>query len=79
MGILSYIIAIVVLLGILKILALPFKIIVKFIANSIIAGILLGVLAYFGIIVVLNWWVIILTGLFGIPGLIVALLISMII
>ena len=63
MGILSYIIAIVVLLAILKIMALPFKIIIKFIVNSLVAGLLLVVLAYFGIVVILTPWIVILTGL----------------
>lgn len=77
MGFLSYIIAVAVLLGILKIMALPFKIIIKFIINSFVAGILLAILAYFGIMVILTPWIIILTGFFGIPGLVVALIISM--
>ena len=77
MGILSYIIAIVVLLAILKIMALPFKIIIKFIVNSLVAGLLLVVLAYCGSVVILTPWIVILTGLFGIPGLVIALIISM--
>jgi inhibitor of the pro-sigma K processing machinery len=69
MNILTYIIAIVILLAVLKIIALPFKIIIRFIINSIIGGIVLWILAYFGIIVILNWWIVVLTGIFGVPGL----------
>lgn len=77
MEILSFFIAIIVLVAILKIISIPFKIILKFIMNSIVGGIVLAILAYFGIIVVLNGWIIVLTGLFGIPGMIIALIISM--
>ena len=77
MSILSFFIAIIVLFAILKIIALPFKIIIKFLINSMIGGIILAVLAYFGIVVILNAWIIILTGLLGIPGLILGLIISM--
>ena len=77
MSILSFFIAIIVLFAILKIIALPFKIIIKFLINSIIGGIILAILAYFGIVVILNAWIIILTGLLGIPGLVLGLIISM--
>ena len=77
MVVISFLITIMVLCAILKLIALPFKIIIKFIINSIVAGILLAILAYFGIVVVLNAWIIILTGLLGIPGLVIGLIISM--
>jgi inhibitor of the pro-sigma K processing machinery len=77
MNILVYIIAILVLLVFLKIISLPFKIIMRFIINSIIGGIILYVLAFFGIIVILNWWTVVLTGLFGVPGLVISILITM--
>ena len=79
MGIISFIISIAVLIFVLKIIALPFKIIIKFIINSVVAGIILAVLAYFGVIVTLNIGTIILVGLLGIPGLIIGLIITMLI
>ena len=77
MSILSFFIAIIVLIAILKIISLPFRLIIKFLINSMIGGIILAILAYFGIVVILNGWIIILTGLLGIPGLIIGLIISM--
>lgn len=77
MSILYYVIGIVVLIGILKLISLPFKLIIKFIINSIIGGIVLWILAFFGIVIAVNNIMILLTGLFGIPGLVIALIITM--
>lgn len=77
MDILSYVIAIAVLILVLKILTLPMKIIIKFVINSIVGGIILYICAFFGIFVAVNWWMVVLTGLFGVPGLVVAAIITM--
>ena len=77
MSILYYLIGIAVLVLILKIISLPFKIIIRFIINSIVGGIVLWVLAFFGIGIAVNTVMIILTGLFGIPGLVIALILTM--
>lgn len=77
MSILSFIIGIGVLIVVLKILTFPIRLIFKFVVNSIIGGIILGICAFFGIVVVLNWWIILLTGVFGVPGLVIGLIISM--
>lgn len=76
MGILSYVIPVLVLIIVLKILALPFKLIKRIIINSIVGGIILFVLSYFGIIISLAWWGYALTGLFGVPGLIIAVILT---
>ena len=73
----SFIFAIIGLIIFLKLIALPFKLIIRFVINSIIGGIILWILAFFGIFVVLNWWTIVLTGLLGVPGLVIAVLITM--
>ena len=78
MSILSFFIGIVVIVAVLKIIALPFKIIIRFIINSIMGGIVLWILAFFGIIVSVNNIMILLTGLFGIPGLLISLLFTVI-
>lgn len=78
MDILSYLIAFVILLVVLKIIAIPFKIAIKFIINSIIGGLILAVLAYFGIGVIVTWWMVALTGLFGIPGAVISIILTMI-
>ena len=52
MSIMSFIFAIIGLIIFLKLIALPFKLIIRFIINSIIGGIILWILAFFGIFVV---------------------------
>lgn len=76
--ILYYLISLAVMVGILKLIALPFKIAIKFIVNSIVGGIVLWICAFFGIGIAVNTAMIILTGLFGIPGLVIALLFTVI-
>lgn len=75
----SFIIAIALLIIVLKILTLPLKIIMKFVFNSILGGIVLYICAFFGIFVNIEWWTVVLTGLFGVPGLVCAILITIII
>lgn len=75
----SYLVGLILLIIVLKILTLPFKIIFKFIFNSIMGGILLAICASFGLIVKVQWWTILLTGLFGVPGFVCAALITIII
>ena len=79
MSILGFIIGMALLIIVLKILTFPIKLIFKFAINSIIGGIILAICAFFGIIVTVNTGMIILTGLFGVPGLVIALIITMII
>lgn len=74
--ILAYAVPVLVLIVVLKILALPLKLIKRIIINSIVGGIVLFALSYFGIVVSLAWWGYALTGLFGIPGLIVAVILK---
>ena len=76
MGIIGFIIAIGVLVLVLKLISLPFKIIIKFIVNSIIGGIFLAVLSMLGIGITITGLMVVLTGLFGIPGMIIAIIIS---
>jgi inhibitor of the pro-sigma K processing machinery len=77
MNILSYIIAIIILIVVLKVITLPFKVAIKFIINSIVGGIILFIFEFFGIGIVVNWWMVVLTGLLGIPGLALSVLITM--
>ena len=78
MSILYYLIGLAILIVILKIISLPFKIIFRFIVNSIVGGIVLLICEFFGIGIAVNTAMIILTGLFGIPGLVAALLFTVI-
>lgn len=78
MSILYYLIGLAILVVVLKIISLPFKIIFRFVLNSIVGGIVLWICAFFGIGIAVNTAMIILTGLFGIPGLVAALLFTVI-
>lgn len=73
----SFLVGLVLLIIVLKILTFPLKIVIKFVINSIVGGIVLGIFAFFGIIVTIEWWTVLLTGLFGIPGVFIGILITM--
>ena len=76
MSIISFLVGIALLVIVLKIISLPFRIIIKFIINSIIGGLILAICAYFGIIINVYWWTVVLTGLFGVPGFVIATIIT---
>ncbi len=71
MPILPFIIGVVVLFIVLKILAMPMKIIIKFLINAIIGGIVIYVLNLFGVGMTLNWITSLIVGVLGIPGVII--------
>ena len=77
MKFISFLITMAILVLVLKILTFPFKLIKKVIVNSIIGGIVLTVLNFFGIIIVLKWWIIVLVALLGVPGVVISLIISL--
>lgn len=76
MSIISFAIGIAVLMIVLKIISLPFRIIMKFVINSIIGGIILAICSFMGIGIIIYWWTVLLTGLFGVPGLVIATIIT---
>ena len=76
MSIVSFIIAIAELIFVLKIFSLPFKIIIRLVINSIVGGIVLAILSMIGIGITITGLMVVLTGLFGIPGMIIAIIIS---
>ena len=79
MGIIEFLIGLIVLIIILKILTFPLKLIIKFAINSIIGGIILAICSFFGFTIAVNTGIIILTGLLGVPGFIIGLIITAII
>lgn len=75
MQFLPYLIGVVVLFVILKILTLPMKLIIKFVINAIIGGVIIYGLSLFGVGIVINWITALIVGILGVPGVaIVALL-----
>ncbi len=76
MSIISFIISIAVLILVLKLISLPFKLIIKFVLNSIAGGLVLMFLSFLGIGITVTGLMVVLTGLLGIPGLLIAIVIS---
>ena len=78
MDYLGFLVAVIVLFLILKILALPLKIIIKLMLNALIGGVVLFLLnivgARFGLIIDINWISTLLVGFFGVPGVILVLI-----
>lgn len=76
----SFLIPALVVILILKLIALPFKIIFKVLINVILGGIILFGLGALGIFTVtLTWWMAAIVGILGIPGAIIVAIISFII
>lgn len=71
MQVLPFIIGIVILFVVLKILSMPMKIIIKFLINAVIGGIVIYVLNLFGVGMTLNWITSLIVGFLGIPGVII--------
>lgn len=74
MEFIPYIIAVLVVFIVLKILALPMKLIIKVLINSIIGGIVIYGLSLIGIGLTITWLKAGIVGLLGIPGVIIALI-----
>ena len=71
MPFIPYAIGILILFIVLKILTLPMKIIVKFLINAVVGGIVIYVLDLFGVGLALNWITSLIVGFLGIPGVII--------
>lgn len=78
MSIVSFLIGIALLVIVLKILSMPFKIIWKLIVNSILGFIVIYAFRFFGIPFDVQTYTYVLIGLFGIPGILISLVISLI-
>ena len=78
MGYLSFFIAIIILYVILKLIALPVKVIIKLIANALIGGIVLFLInligVQFGFILDITWITALIVGFLGIPGVVIVIL-----
>lgn len=75
----AYLVPVIVVIVILKLIALPFKILFKLIINMIIGGIILFALTTLGIIsITITWWMAALVGILGIPGAVAVVILSFI-
>lgn len=72
--ILPFVGAVLVLFIILKLLALPMKLIIKLLVNGVIGGVIIWIInligANFGFLLPINWISAIVVGILGIPGVI---------
>ena len=74
--ILPILIGVAILFVVLKLLALPMKLIIKLVVNGLIGGVIIFVInligANFGFTIDLNWISALIVGILGIPGVIIA-------
>lgn len=70
--ILPILLGVAILFIVLKLLALPFKLIIKLVVNGLIGGLLIFIInligASFGFAITLNWITALIVGILGIPG-----------
>ena len=71
MPIVPFIVGVVILFVILKVLSMPMKIIIKFLINALVGGIVIYVLDLFGVGLTLNWITSLIVGFLGVPGVII--------
>ncbi len=80
--ILPILIGVGILFIVLKLLALPMKLIIKLVINGIVGGIIIFVVnligANFGFVIDLNWITALLVGFLGVPGVIVVTILQFI-
>lgn len=77
---LSFFVALIVLYIILKILAAPVKIIIKLLINAFVGGVVLFLInlvgASFGIVLNITWITSLIVGIFGVPGVVLVILLQ---
>lgn len=72
--VLIYILAILILFGVLKLFGLSMKIIMRFIFNALVGGIALSIINLFGANITITWLTAALVGFLGVPGVIIVLI-----
>ena len=79
--ILPILIGVGILFIVLKLLALPMKLIIKLVVNGLIGGVVIWVInligASFGFTIALNWITALVVGILGIPGVIILAIIQL--
>ena len=78
---LSFLVALIVLYIVLKIIAAPVKIIIKLIINAFVGGVVLFLInfvgASFGFVLNITWLTSLIVGIFGVPGVVLVILLQM--
>lgn len=75
---LSYIITFAIVIIVLKIISIPFKILLRLAINALVGGAILFLLAKIGIVVALTWWMAAIVAIAGIPGVIIVVILGFI-
>lgn len=70
----SFIVGIIVLFILLRVLSLPFRIVLKLITNSIVGALMLWVVNLFGLGIEISFFKALIAGFFGVPGVLVVVL-----
>lgn len=79
---LSFLVALIVLFLVLKIIAAPIKIVIKLMLNALAGGVVLFLInmigASFGFVLDINWITSLIVGIFGVPGVILVILLQIV-
>lgn len=72
--ILVYVLAVLILFAVLKLLGLSMKIILRFVFNALVGGIVISIINLFGANITITWLSAALVGFLGVPGVIIVLI-----
>ena len=79
---LSFLVALIILYIVLKIIAAPVKIIIKLMINAFVGGVVLFLInlvgAGFGFTLNITWLTSLIVGIFGVPGVVLVILLQMV-
>lgn len=79
---LSFLVALIILYIVLKIIAAPVKIIIKLMINAFVGGVVLFLInlvgAGFGFALNINWLTSLIVGIFGVPGVVLVILLQIV-
>lgn len=79
---LSFLVALIVLYIVLKIIAAPVKIIIKLMINAFVGGVVLFLInlvgAGFGFVLNITWLTSLIVGIFGVPGVVLVILLQIV-
>lgn len=79
---LSFLVALIILYIVLKIIAAPVKIIIKLMINAFVGGVVLFLInlvgAGFGFALNITWLTSLIVGIFGVPGVVLVILLQMV-
>lgn len=79
---LSFLVALIVLYIVLKIIATPVKIIIKLMINAFVGGVVLFLInlvgTSFGFVLNITWLTSLIVGIFGVPGVVLVILLQIV-